>query len=102
MKEKDEFLKIFPTGIRKILARMKVGFHEIQEIRMRVNRPLIVYRQGREYFVSEWGLLLKTERDGYLVSKEELMETMEYLSGYSLYAFEERAKAGISHHSGRT
>lgn len=95
MKEKDEFLKIFPTGIRKILARMKVGFHEIQEIRMRVNRPLIVYRQGREYFVSEWGLLLKTERDGYLVSKEELMETMEYLSGYSLYAFEEELKQGF-------
>lgn len=95
MKEKDEFLKIFPIGIRKILARMKVGFGEIQEIRMRVNSPLIVFRQGREFFVSEWGMLLKSAKEAYLVSKEELIETMEYLSGYSMYAFEEELRQGF-------
>lgn len=95
MIDKDEFLKIFPVGIRKILSRMKTGFCEIQEIRLRVNSPLIVYKQGREYFVSEWGLLLRTEKEAYRVSKSELMETMEYLSSYSMYAFEEELRQGF-------
>lgn len=95
MKDKDELMKIFPAGIRKILMKMKADFGEIQEIRMRVDRPLMIQKGCREYFVSEWGLLLNTERDGYRVSKNELTETMEYIASYSMYAFEEELKQGF-------
>lgn len=95
MIDKDEFLKIFPMGIRKMLYGMKEGFCEIQEIRLRVNCPLAVRKQGEEYFVSEQGGLIRDKRNACLVSKSDLTETMEYLSSYSMYAFEEELRQGF-------
>jgi len=94
MNKKDEFFKIFAMNIRNILNKLKVGFENIQEIRMRVNQPLMLTCLGSEYFVTGNGELKKEEQNGYQVSKSELMETMEYVANYSMYAFEDELKQG--------
>lgn len=94
MTKKDEFIKIFALSIRTILNRVKVSFDDIQEIRMRVNRPLMIACGGSEYFVTGAGELKKDVHAGYQVSRNELNETMEYIANYSMYAFEEEMKQG--------
>jgi len=94
MIKKDEFIKIFAMNIRNILNNLKVSFEDIQEIRMRVNRPLMMTCCGDEYFITGKGELKKEEQGGYQVSKNELMETMEYIANYSMYAFEEELRQG--------
>ncbi|OYO51277.1 stage III sporulation protein AA [Lachnotalea glycerini] len=93
--KKDELVKIFPIEIRKILINSKFNFELLQEVRLRVNGPLIVIYEGRELFVGKGGVLLQNESGSYIVSKDEVKEMLGYISSYSLYAFEDEIKQGF-------
>ena len=54
-----------------------LDYDKIYEIRLRVGRPLFYTYDGGEGFL--------TDEDGkYVVTREDLKETMEYVSGYAL------------------
>lgn len=95
MKGKDELIKIFSIRLRGILQRMDVDLEQLQEIRLRVDKPLMIAYGGREYFVAESGRISLDEASGYVVDKKELLETMEYIANYSLYAFEDELRQGF-------
>lgn len=95
MEKKDELINIFSRNIREILNRMTIDFTEVQEIRLRVGAPLFVVYRNEEYYITPTGTLSREGNDAYTASKTELKETMEYLSSYSLYAFEEEMKQGF-------
>ena len=78
--KKDQILAVLPEKIRGILLNHGLDFEKIQEIRLREEQPLAVKKEGKEE--------LFTHR----VTKEELRETMEYVSNYSLYAYENEAR----------
>ena len=95
MEKKDELISIFSKNIRQILALVSVDFDQVQEIRLRVAAPLLMVYQNEEYYVNAQGGLSRDQSSAYLVTKPELKETMEYMSSYSLYAFEEEMKQGF-------
>jgi len=95
VERKDELINIFSRSIREILNRVTINFDEVQEIRLRVGAPLLMIYRNEEYYVTLRGSLNKEGKDAYIVSKNELKETMEYMSNYSLYAFEEEMKQGF-------
>lgn len=95
MDKKEELIKIFSKNVRQILTLMQVDFDRVQEIRLRVNAPLIMVYDNSEYYVTRTGQLCRSVEEAFLVSKNELRETMEYVSNYSLYAFEEEMKQGF-------
>lgn len=94
MTEQD-ITKLFPAQIRKALGQALFDRNKIYEIRLRVNAPLIVIYQGKEYFLTLEGALTKEEAKAYYVKTEDLKEMLEYISGYSLYAFEEEIRQGF-------
>ena len=87
--------KLFPAQIRKALGQALFDRNKIYEIRLRVNAPLIVIYQGKEYFLTLEGELTREEAKAYHVQTEDLKEMLEYISGYSLYAFEEEIRQGF-------
>ncbi len=95
MKTKDEVLKIFSLKLRAILGRLEIDFGGLQEIRLRINSPLAISYNNREYFVTENASLADNPSDGVIISKNEIRETMEYISNYSMYAFEEEIRQGF-------
>lgn len=95
MEKKDELIKIFSKNIREILRKVPVDFEQVQEIRLRVHAPLLMVYNNREYYISREGRLGTYINEAYIVTKNELRETMEYMSNYSLYAFEEEMKQGF-------
>lgn len=95
MIKKDELIKIFSNNIKKILLNSNMNFQQLQEVRLRVNSPLIVVYQGKEYFVSEDGSLLHEASKAYCISKNEIRETIDYISSYSLYAYDDEIKQGF-------
>lgn len=95
MKTKDELLKIFSLKLRTILSKLQIDFDALQEIRLRINCPLIINYNNKEYFVSENASLVSNPYQGVIISKNEIKETMEYISNYSLYAFEEEIRQGF-------
>lgn len=95
MERKDELIKIFSRNIRDILNRVAVNFDEVQEIHLRVGAPLLIVYRNEEFYLNRRGELSLDCRDSYEVTRNELRETMEYISNYSLYAFEEEMKQGF-------
>jgi stage III sporulation protein AA len=95
MNKKDELLKIFSIKLRTILSKIILDYDLLQEIRLRVNAPLLLIYDNKEFFVTPESELITGSGDAYIITKNEIRETMEYISNYSLYAFEEELKQGF-------
>lgn len=95
MNKKDELLKIFSLNLRTILTKLNMNYELLQEIRLRINAPLLVIYDNKEYYITTSSELSETNSNLYIITKNEIKETMEYISNYSLYAFEEELKQGF-------
>ena len=95
MDKREELIKIFSKDIRVILKQVMVDFDQVQEIRLRVHAPLLMICNNREYYITPEGNLSMKAEEAYLVTREALKETLDYMSSYSLYAFEEEIRQGF-------
>lgn len=100
MAKKEEILKIFPRELRTILGQVPVDFKEVQEIRLRSGKPMMMICENREYLVTREGRLRQDQdgldMNGFLtVTQSQMKETVEYMSSFSLYAAEEELRQGF-------
>ena len=79
---------LFAENIRKLLIEEKPDYDSIYEIRLRTGKPLFLVCSGGERCLKIKG------REPYLVTEQDLKETLEYVSGYSLYACEDEIRQG--------
>lgn len=93
-KREGEIYRILSRKLRELLAGSKLDFGRLQEIRLRVGAPLLVVYHGKEYFLNSSGGLTQDGQKAFIVSQGEIRETMEYVSNYSMYAFEEELRQG--------
>lgn len=91
---REEIGKLFPKEVRNLLEKAELKQEYLQEIRLRINGPLLVVYRGEEYFLGAKGGLCKDSGQAFRVCRRCLQETLEYLSGYSLYAYEEEVRQG--------
>ncbi len=92
---REEIIRLFPGGLRQLLQLASWEPDKLQEIRLRIGKPLILWLAGQEFFLTEQGMLTKHRQLAHLVSMEELRRTMEYLGEYSLYAYETELRQGF-------
>ena len=90
----ESIRRIFSMNLRRIISCLNLDYDKLQEIRLRSNQPLIVLYDNHEYFVEEGRGLTFNQEKAYIVKISEMKETMEYVSNYSLYAFEEELRQG--------
>ncbi|MDE6232682.1 MAG: stage III sporulation protein AA [Lachnospiraceae bacterium] len=95
MKNENELIRLFSINIRNRLKMLRLDLEKLQEIRMRVNGPMILKYAGREYFVEDGGGMSRVSSRPYIVVQNEMRETMEYIGNYSLYAFEDEIRQGF-------
>jgi stage III sporulation protein AA len=67
---------------------------EIEEIRLRINRPLLFRVGTGDVFISSEGKITANAEKGVRISKENLQRTIQILSQNSLYAWEEEFRNG--------
>ncbi len=85
----DRILNVLPRGIRALLEKEHLQYAYLQEIRLRIGMPLLLICGGREKMPGN-------QRDGpYIVTKEDVKEMLEYVSNYSLYAYEQEMRQGF-------
>lgn len=94
MKKIDELLKIFSLKVRNILAKLDIDYELLQEVRLRVNSPLIIIYDNQEFYINKEGELNKTIENAFISDRNEIKETMEYISNFSFYAFEDEIRQG--------
>lgn len=86
--------KILSSNLRGWFKSLQNSHLELlQEIRLRTNKPLIIRMDNKEYFLSE-DKLTNYLNNAYIVTEKDLKETMEFISNYSLYAFEDELRNG--------
>lgn len=88
-RKKKQIYQILAGSIRQLLEKESFEFEGIQEIRLRVGKPLLVLYKNTEQILS------RADGTPCLVTKEEVRETMDYISHYSLYAYESELKQGF-------
>ena len=85
---KSQILNILAKSVRRVVEEDVPDFDDLQEIRLRAGKPLMVIYRNRE-------MVLPAESRQHITTKEEIRETMEYISHYSLYAYENELKQGF-------
>lgn len=89
-----QVLQVLPVAIRKRFTEVFKDLSDVQEIRLRAGRPLIIIYGKCEYFLGINSGLTHSIEKAYYVSASELREAMDYISNYSRYAFEEELRQG--------
>lgn len=79
----QEVMNLLGKEVRNIIVENRISFQNIQEIRLRIGKPFIVVSDNRECVVDK------------IINKEMFFETLEYISNYSLYAYENELKQGF-------
>lgn len=87
-------VRVLATGLRGMVLKSGLTKEDVQEIRLRVGGPLIVNVKGQECFLTKDGKISRKCEEAYRVSRSEMRETVEYISNYSMYAFEEELRQG--------
>lgn len=94
MPDKKEIIRLFSMEIRNMLDKSAVDFQYVHEIRLRVNQPIVLLYNNEEMYLNKNGLC-RDIRQAYYVNQKEIRETMEYISNFSLYAFEDEMRQGF-------
>ncbi len=93
---KSSFLQNFGGNLQQIIALLEENFlKEIEEIRIRINKPLLLSCKKKEYFIKRDGKIAQKIEEAYLPSSEDIRHTLEKASRYSMYAFSEEIKNGF-------
>lgn len=94
MNTDNDLLKIFSLNIRNRIKMLNLNMEHVQEIRLRINKPLIIKYKGDEYIIGENGDIGGIINRPFIVLQNEIRETMEYISNFSMYAFQDEIRQG--------
>lgn len=93
---KESILNILPIRIREILNKIeKSTWNGIEEIRLRVNKPLIINCEGKDYFITDQGKTSVILQNNIMVNKTDIETGFQLITNYSAYALEEEIKNGF-------
>lgn len=79
----EKLLSLLPCTFREILETLKVEPEELQEIRVRIGRPVLALCGNREY------------RSEKIIDRMQADELLACLSNYSLYAYRDEIRQGF-------
>ena len=82
--------------IKNILSKLPLTFLlEIDEIRLRVNNPLMICKRDEDFLIGEGGEIVQKVNEAYIVKEKEVYSSLQLLSQYSLYSMEEELSKGF-------
>ncbi len=91
----DGLLQLFPMDRRKFWSKTAEMEGKLQEIRMRLHKPVVLIIQGKEWFLDESGQPVDKPFNAYCPTKEELEMLLQHICHYSMYAFEDELRQGF-------
>ncbi len=85
--KKKELIRVFPRGLREAKCVQELDFEKVQEIRFRVGQNVVIYYDKGEQILKERSL--------EVIKSSDIKEMLEYMSQYSLYAYEQELRQGF-------
>ena len=83
----EEILNSIAPSIKEKIIKIQ-DEKTIEEIRLRVNKPLILNSNNKDYFLNQSKMILdKEEINSYIVTKEDIERTFQLMCKYSIHSF---------------
>ncbi|WP_024831210.1 stage III sporulation protein AA [Ruminiclostridium josui] len=90
-----EILPFLVPSIGKIIQKININeLDDLEEIRLRAEKPLMVFCRKRDWFVTQNGQLTRSLSEAYIVNQKEIVKTLELMSENSIYAYQDEIKSG--------
>ena len=89
---------LFPTHLRDKVKDIET-LTDVEEIRIRIGQPLLVYTADKEFVLMPDGIRTygdkKRLQTAYRITEQDVLEMQNYISNYSLYAWQEELRNGF-------
>lgn len=95
MAKREELLHIFPDYMRMQWKNVAEIADELQEIRLRVGREVILLFHNEEWYLTEDGQVCADKNKAYCISEKELDMILNHICDYSVYAFSDEIRQGF-------
>lgn len=95
MKMDKGLLYLFPVSMRPRWQSVADIAGQVQEIRLRRDKPTILMTRDGERYLQKDGSLGKEEGEAYIPEGRDLEEILNYMCNYSIYAFEDEIRKGF-------
>lgn len=96
MDKLTEILNILPLNLKEIILKVPPSIlRELQEIRLRLFRPLVLVTGEGYIYLNAKGEMLKAYEGAYFLTEEDMGRALQLVSNSSLYALEEELKNGF-------
>jgi stage III sporulation protein AA len=92
---KKDILPMLSKRVAEALeGAMSHDLQQIEEIRLRADKPLMLLNYYREWFIGWDGLPTPKPSDCFIVTQEDIRDSVELMSENSIYAYQEEIKNG--------
>lgn len=86
--------EIFPGRLQERMEKALQTVGDVQEIRIRVHAPIMIYSNGCEYFVTRSGQVARERNPEDEMIPRDLEDIVYHICRSSLYAYEEELRRG--------
>ena len=91
-----EVLKYMPKEIKAMIEKMQpILLETMEEVRLRQNKPIILYGGGREYIINIKGQLVFDPKNAYFCTLDDIKNAVSLITNFSLYSFEDDIRNGF-------
>lgn len=92
----DEVINSLSTNLREKIRQVSKDMINIEEIRLRNQKPLILNSNNKDYFFNMNSNKLDLDMNNpYIVTKEDVEQTFQIICKYSIHSFIEDIKKGF-------
>ncbi len=92
---KNTICRLLSQNIKSLMEHSNINYEKLIELRLRINEPLILMFSCGEYFLCDRGGLTKDFKKAYVVTFADIKATIDFVSDYSLYAYEDEVRQGF-------
>ncbi len=92
----EDVIQYLPAGLRFKLDKAEPAFiREIEEIRLRAGKPLMLTAKNEEWFIGGSDRIANNCDNPYLVTQDDIAKTLEIMSDNSIYAYQDDIRNGF-------
>ena len=93
---RQEILESLPLNLREIIMNIPIILAaDVEEIRLRINRPLMIYANNEDIHLDLKGEIVKDKNKSYMVTATDISKAFQLITDYSIYALEEELRNGF-------
>ncbi len=93
--QENQILQIFPESLRQPWRYVAKQADQVQEIRLRARKPVVIRTSQGEWFLKQDGMLTKEQGEVLCIEEKQLDMILNHICQYSIYAYGDEIRQGF-------